>query len=65
MKDEQYEKERSFYFNLIYWFILTLCIIGLIGSFVSCSSYEVVKNTGHPRYEPTKERHHPQPKPKL
>jgi len=23
----------------------------------SCSSYEVVKKTGHPRYESTKERH--------
>lgn len=40
---------KSFAYLVMIGIILLVCL--------SCSSYEVVKKTGCPRYEPTKERH--------
>jgi len=66
MKDSEFNKgfyrgrNGALFISSIFWMIVILIIL-----MCSCSSYEVTKKAKHPRYESTKERHHPQPKPKL
>ena len=51
------DKAQKIFDTVTKWVAIGAFVFLIVYALTRCSSYEVVKKTGHPRYEPTKERH--------